>query len=122
MNVTLGDLNYTLGVGDDNTFLRLAGNLGGANAAKLASVFQKSILHIHGKLFLSLQGCYSIDSQTLAALAVHQKRMAERCFEMVLVDVPAQILQVLEMSQLKSCFEIIPSLQDAEDKYGHSVH
>lgn len=122
MNVTLGDLNYTLGVGPTNNFLRLAGNLSGPNASKLTSVFQKSISHLQGKLFLSLQGCCTIDSQTLAAIALHHKCMAERCLEMVLVDVPTQILQTLEIGQLATLFEIFPSLQDAENKYGHSVH
>lgn len=121
MNVTLGDLNYTLGIGQTNTFLRLAGNLCGTNAAKMTTVFQKSILHARGKLFLSLQGCYTIDSQALAVLAQHHKNMGDRCLEMVLVDVPSQILQALELSHIASLFEIFPSLEDAEKKYGHAV-
>jgi anti-anti-sigma factor len=121
MNVTLGDLNYTLGVGADNTFLRLAGNLCGTNAAKMAAVFQRTITHARGKLFLSLQGCYTIDSQAVAALALHHKNLGERCRDMVLVDVPSQILHALEMSQVASLFEIFPSLQEAEKKYGHAV-
>ena len=121
MSVTLGDLNYTLGVGQDNTFLHLAGNLAGANAAKIKSIFQRTITHARGKLFLSLQGCYTFDAQAMAALDHHRKQMGERCREMVLVDVPAQILKALEISQLASLFEIIPSLDDAEKKYGLAI-
>ena len=122
MNVTLGDLNYTLGVGKDNAFLRLAGNLCGTNAAKITHIFQRTITHARGKLFLSLQGCYTIDSQALAALALHHKNLSDRCREMVLVDVPSQILQALVIGQVASLFEIFPSLEDAEKKYGHAVN
>ena len=121
MNVTLGDLNYTLGVGPENTFLRLAGNLCGSNALKMAAVFQRTITHARGRLYISLQGCNTIDSQAAAALALHRKNMGERCRDMILVDVPAQILQALEICQIASLFEIFPSLDDAEKKYGHAV-
>jgi anti-anti-sigma factor len=122
MNVTLGDLNYTLGVGANNAFLRLAGNLAGTNAAKLSSVFQRTITHARGKLFVSLQGCYTIDSQALAALALHHKNLTACCREIILVDVPTQVLQALELSHLTSLFEIFPSLAEAEKKYGHAVN
>ena len=122
MDVTLGDLNYTLGIGQTNTFLRVAGNLAGNNAAKLSTIFNRPLAHARGKLFLSLQGCYTIDSQALAVLAQHHKNMRDRCLEMVLVDVPAQILHALELSQIASLFEIFPSLEDAEKKYGHAVY
>ncbi len=121
MNVTLGDLNYTLGVGEANTFLRLAGNLCGSNAVKIGSVFSRTLTHARGKLFLSLQGCSTIDSQALAALALLHKNLEERCRDMVLVDVPVQILRALELSQLASLFEIFPSLEAAEQKYGNAV-
>ena len=121
MDVILGDLNYTLGVGQTNTFLRVAGNLTGSNAAKLTTVFNRTLSHARGKLFLSLQGCYTIDSQTLAVIAQQHKALGELCREMVLVDVPSQILQVLEGSHITSLFEVFPSLQDAEKKYGHAV-
>jgi anti-anti-sigma factor len=121
MNVTLGDLNYTLGVGQDNTFLNFAGNLCGSNATKMAKVFQRTVTHAQGKLFLSLQGCYNIDSQALAALAFHHKIMIEHCRQVILVDVPSQILQALEISQLASLFEIFPSLEDAEKIHGHTA-
>ena len=121
MNVTLGDLNYTLGVGQTNTFLRVAGNLAGTNAAKLTAIFNRTLSHARGKLFLSLQGCYTIDSQALASLAMQHKALGHLAREMVLVDVPAQILQVLEGSHLSSLFEIFPSLQEAEKKYGSAV-
>ena len=121
MDVILGDLNYTLGVGQTNTFLRVAGNLAGNNAAKLSTIFNRTLAHARGKLFVSLQGCYSIDSQTLAALAQLHKALGTLCREMVLVDVPSQILKVLEGSHLSSLFEIFPSLQEAEEKYGRAV-
>jgi anti-anti-sigma factor len=121
MDVTLGDLNYTLGIGQTNTFLRVAGNLAGSNAAKLSAIFNRTLSHAKGKLFLSLQGCYTIDSQALATLASQHKALGHLAREMVLVDVPSQILQVLEGSQLASLFEIFPSLQDAEKKYGRAV-
>ncbi len=122
MDVTLGDLNYTLGVGENNVFLRLAGNLCGGNAAKVTQIFQRTITHVRGKLFLSLQGCYTIDSQALAALTVHHKNLSDRCREMVLVDVPSQILQALIIGQVASLFEIFPSLAEAEKKYGNAVN
>ncbi|MDB5048156.1 MAG: hypothetical protein JWO30_1227 [Fibrobacteres bacterium] len=121
MDVILGDLNYTLGVGGTNTFLRVAGNLAGNNAAKLSTIFNRTLAHAKGKLFLSLQGCYSIDSTALAALAVQHKALGNLAREMVLVDVPSQIMQVLEGTHLASLFEIFPSLQDAEKKYGRAV-
>lgn len=121
MNVTLGDLNYTLGVGQTNTFLRVAGNLAGTNASKLTAIFNRTLSHARGMLFLSLQGCYTIDSQVLASLAIQHKALGHLAREMVLVDVPAQILQVLEGSHLASLFEIFPSLQEAEKKYGSAV-
>ena len=121
MDVTLGDLNYTLGVGGTNTFLRVAGNLAGGNASKLSAIFNRTLAHAKGKLFLSLQGCYTIDSQALAALATQHKALGHLAREMVLVDVPSQILSVLEGSQLSTLFEIFPSLEDAEKKYGRAV-
>lgn len=121
MDVILGDLNYTLGVGQTNTFLRVAGNLAGGNSAKLSSIFNRTMTHARGKLFLSLQGCYAIDSIALAAFAQHHKALTERTMEMVLVDVPSQILTVLEGNHLASLFEIFPSLQEAEKKYGRAV-
>ncbi|MDB5106681.1 MAG: hypothetical protein JWP91_4370 [Fibrobacteres bacterium] len=121
MDVTLGDLNYTLGIGQTNTFLRVAGNLAGNNAAKLSAIFNRTLAHARGKLFLSLQGCYTIDSQALATLANQHKALGHLAREMVLVDVPTQILQVLEGSQLATLFEIFPSLEDAEKKYGRAV-
>ena len=122
MNVTLGDLNYILGVGEENTFLQLAGNLCGTNASKITSVFQRTITHAKGKLFLSLQGCYNMDSQTLAALAIHQKNRLDLCREIVLVDVPSQIMKILELAQITAMTEVFPSIEEAEKKYGHSVH
>ncbi len=122
MDVTLGDLNYTLGVGQGNTFLRLAGNLCGVNnAAKLSTVFRRALTHARGKLFLSLQGCYTIDSQALAVLVHQHKELGERCRDMVLMDVPVQIQRILESAQISALWEIFPSLQDAEKKYGHAV-
>lgn len=122
MTVLLGDLSYTLGVGQTNAFLRVAGNLAGTNAAKLSIVFQRTLAHARGKLFFSLQGCSSIDSQVLAVLAQQHKALGDRCRDMVLVEVPAQILQVLEGSHVAALFEIFPSLQDAEKKYGLAVN
>jgi anti-anti-sigma factor len=122
MDVILGDLNYTLGVGGTNTFLRVAGNLAGGNAAKLSAIFNRTLAHAKGKLFLSLQGCYTIDSIALAALAHQHKAMTNLAQEMVLVDVPSQIMQVLEGSHLASLFEIFPSLREAEQKYGPAVN
>ena len=121
MDMILGDLNYTLGVGPTNTFLRVAGNLAGTNVAKLSTIFNRTLAHAKGKLFVSLQGCSCIDSQALAALAHQHKALGALCREMVLVDVPAQILQVLEGSHLATLFEIFPSLQEAEKKYGRAV-
>lgn len=121
MDVILGDLNYTLGVGQSNTFLRLAGNLAGANAARLNAVFNRILAHARGKLILSLQGCLTIDSAGLAAFAGQRKALAERAVEIVLVEVPAQILSALEGSHLASLFEIIPSLKEAEKKYGRAA-
>jgi anti-anti-sigma factor len=122
MDVILGDLNYTFGVGPGNTFLRVAGNLAGSNAAKLNSIFNRTLAHARGKLILSLQGCSSIDSTALAAFAQQHKALTERAMEMVLVDVPTQILAALEGSHLASLFEIVPSLQEAEKKYGRAVY
>ena len=120
MKVTLGDLNYTLGVGQANTFLRVAGNLAGENAAKLHVIFNRALIHASGKLILSLQGAYSIDSAALAALARQQKALADRTMEMVLVEVPTQIRAALEGSHLDSIFEIFSSLQEVEKKYGRA--
>ena len=122
MDVILGDLNYTLGVGQANTFLRVAGNLAGTNAAKLTSIFNRTMTHAHGRLFLSLQGCYCIDSMAMAAFAQQHKALTERAMEMVLVDVPSQILAILEGNHLASLFEIFPSVQDAEKKYGRAIY
>lgn len=122
MDVILGDLNYTLGVGPANTFLRVAGNLAGANVSKLSAILNRTLEHARGQLILSLQGCYSIDSAGLAALARQHKALAERAVAIVLVDVPAQILAALEGSHLASLFEIVPSLREAEQKYGRAVY
>jgi anti-anti-sigma regulatory factor len=120
MNVTLGDLSYTLGIGPSSSFLRLAGNLCGSNTSKLSSIMQRALVHVQGRLFLSLQGCHTIDSQALALLARQRAALGERC-DVVLVDVPAQLQKVLEGSHIAALFEIMPSLQDAEKKYGHAV-
>ena len=122
MDVILGDLNYTLGIGQANTFLRVAGNLAGGNAAKLHSVLNRALAHARGKMILSLQGCSSIDSAALAALARQHKALAEKAVEMVLVDVPSQVLAALEGSHLAPLFEIFPSLREAEEKYGRAVY
>lgn len=50
MDMLLGDLNYTLGVGQTNTFLRVAGNLAGGNAAKLSAILNRTLAHAKGKL------------------------------------------------------------------------
>jgi len=78
MDVILGDISYTLGVGPGNTFLRVAGNLSGSNTPKLSAAFQRGAKHIQGKLFLSLQGCYAIDSQGLAFLVQQGKNLGDR--------------------------------------------
>lgn len=122
MDVILGDLNYTFGVGPGNTFLRVAGNLAGGNASRLNSIFNRTLAHARGKFIMSLQGCYSIDSAALAAFAQQHKALTERAMEMVLVDVPTQIMAALEGSHLASLFEIVPSLQEAEKKYGRAVY
>lgn len=122
MNVILGDLNYTLGVGQANTFLRVAGNLAGGNSAKLHAVLNRALAHAQGKLILSLQGASAIDSAALAALARQHKALAEKAMEMVLVDVPSQILAALEGSHMVPLFEIFPSLREAEEKYGRTVY
>ena len=121
MNVTLGDLSYTLGIGPSSSFLRLAGNLCGSNTNKLSSIMQRALVHVQGRLFLSLQGCHAIDSQALALLAHQRAALGERCRDVVLVDVPVQLQKVLEGSHIAALFEILPSLQDAEKKYGHAV-
>lgn len=121
MNVTLGDLNYTLGIGPSSSFLRLAGNLCGSNASRLSSFMQRAMTHVQGRLFLSLQGCNQIDSQTLSLLALQRAALGERCRNVVLVDVPDQLRKALEDSPVAALFEILPSLQDAEKKYGHAV-
>ena len=121
MNVTLGDLSYTLGIGPSSSFLRLAGNLCGSNTSKLSSIMQRALVHVQGRLFLSLQGCHSIDSRTLALLAHQRAALGDRCRDVVLVDVPEQLRKVLEGSHIAALFEILPSLQDAEKKYGHAV-
>jgi anti-anti-sigma factor len=121
MDVLLGDISYTLGVGPGHTFLRVAGNFCGSNTPKLSSVFQRSITHLRGKLFLSLQGCYSIDSQGLAFLVQQSKNLGDRCRDVVLVDVPTGLLNALDGSHLTSLFETFPSLEEAEKKYGHAV-
>jgi len=122
MDVILGDLKYTLGVGRANTFLRVAGNLAGGNAARLHLILNRALAHASGKLIFSLQGCYSIDSAALAALARNHQAFADKAKEMVLVDVPAQIQAALEGSHLDALFEIFPSLQEAEKKYGPAVY
>jgi anti-anti-sigma regulatory factor len=101
--------------------LRLAGNLCGSNAARLSSIMQRALVHVQGRLFLSLQGCHGIDSQALALLAHQRAALGERCRDVILVDVPAHLLKVLEGSHIAALFEILPSLQDAEKKYGHAV-
>jgi anti-anti-sigma regulatory factor len=121
MNVILGDFNYTLGVGQGNTFLKLAGNLCGSNAARLSTVFQRAMLHVSGKFFLSLQGCKEMDEQILALLIQQQVAMGEKCRDLVLVDVPSQILKILETTSFTTLCEILPSLREAENKYGHVV-
>jgi len=120
MNVTLGDMHYTLGVGAGHTLLRLAGNLCGSNAAKLGTVFQRSLANLRGKLFLSLQGCSGMDSQSLAFLVQQGRTLGDRCGDVVLVDVPSQFQSMLEGSPLTALFETFPSLQEAEKKYGHA--
>jgi anti-anti-sigma regulatory factor len=110
-----------LGIGPSSSFLRLAGNLCGSNSGKLGSIMQRAMLHVQGRLFLSLQGCSAIDSQALAMLAHQRAALGERCRDVVLVDVPVQLMKVLEGSHIAALFEILPSLQDAEKKYGHAV-
>lgn len=121
MNVTLGDLSYTLGIGPSSSFLRLAGNLCGSNTPRLSSIMQRALVHVQGRLFLSLEGCRSIDSQALALLAHQRAALGERVRDVVLVDVPAQLQTVLEGSHIAALFDILPSLQEAEKKYGHAV-
>lgn len=120
MNVIVGDLSYTLGVGQGNTFLRLAGNLCGSHtAARVGTVFQRALNHVSDKFFLSLEGCYAIDSEALALLIQQQKTLGAMARDLVLVDVPIQIMKLLEASHLTSLCEVLPSLEDAEKKYGY---
>ena len=118
MNVLLGDMNYTLGINEGNTFLRLAGNLGGGNLVRLGVIFQRGLNQLRGRFFLSLRGCQAIDSQVLAFLAQQQKSILGAGRALVLVDVPSQILKVLEDSSFAALCEVIPSLAEAEKKYG----
>jgi anti-anti-sigma regulatory factor len=122
LDITLGDLNYTLGIGQENTFLRLAGNVGGShNARKLNVVFQRAIQHMRGKLFLSLQGCYTMDADTVAFFAEQRKALGIQARDIILVEVPSQIQAVMDKCQISSLFEIFPSLHEAEKKYGAVV-
>lgn len=122
MDVILGDMNYTLGVGQANTFLRVAGNLAGGNVAKLHGILNRTLSHARGTFILSLQGCSAIDSAAIAALARQHKALAEKAIEIVLVDVPTQIKAALVGSHMDSLFEFVPSLEEAEKKYGRAVY
>lgn len=121
MAVLLGDLSYSIGVGPSNSLLRLAGNLCGHNSVKLGSIMNRVVNHVQGRLFLSLEGCYAIDSTALSHLVRQRKSLQILCRDMVLVDVPAPIRRVLEGYHFDTLFEIIPSLAEAERKYGRSV-
>ena len=110
MDVILGDMNYTLGVGQANTFLRVAGNLAGGNVAKLHGILNRTLTHARGR----------VDGG--AALARQHKALAEKAIEIVLVDVPAQIKAALVGSHMDSLFEFVPSLEEAEKKYGRAIY
>lgn len=118
MNVILGDLNYQIGIGRDNSLLYIAGNWCGNNAIKLGVNFVKVIQHVHGKLFLDLEGCKSMDSIALNWLIQLQKILGDKCLGMVLVNVPTPMLEILKGSHIHSLYEILPTLGEAEKKYG----
>jgi anti-anti-sigma factor len=122
MDLIFGDIHYRLGFGPHNGFLGIAGNLCGQNAQRLSHAFRKVGQHLKGRLFVSLEGLKALDSAAITLLLNEKKALHERHCEVVFVDVPANILKVLDGAHLTSLFEIVPTLQEAEAKYGYSMN
>lgn len=122
MDLIFGDIHYRLGIGAHNSFMSIAGHLGGPNVQRLAQAFRKASQNLQGRLFVSLEGLKSVDSAALALLVREKKALSERHCEAVFVDVPAPIMKLLDGAHLTSLFEIVPTLKEAEAKYGQAFH
>lgn len=122
MDLIFGDIHYRLGIGAHNGFLSIAGHLVGPNVQKLALAFRKASHELKGPLFVSLEGLKSVDSAALAVLVREKKALSERHCDAVFVDVPGPIMKLLDGAHLTSLFEIVPTLKEAEAKYGQALH
>ncbi len=116
INVILGDMAYQLGLGNQNVVLRIAGNWGGSNAAKLGGVFKKALKHLRGPLFLNLSGCTQIDSGAVELLANQKTLYEAHSAEIVLVEVPQKILAVLNGAGISGLFSVQTTIQEATGK------
>jgi len=122
MDLIFGDVHYTLGFGNKNAFLGIAGNLCGKNAERLRHAFAKIAQRLKGRLFVSLDGLKTLDSLAIALFLQQKKVLAALNCEIVLVDVPEPILLILNKTDLNSVFEILPTRQEAELKYGYALN
>ncbi len=122
MDLIFGDVQYTLGFGARNGFLGIAGNLCGQNSHRLTHAFNKAAKYLQGSLFVSFRGLKALDSLAMT-LFLQQKAMLDaRHCQVVFVDVPAEILKLLDGAHLTSVFEVVPTLQEAEAKYGVALN
>jgi anti-anti-sigma regulatory factor len=122
MDLIFGDMHYTLGFGPHNGFLGIAGNLCGPNTLKLGPAFRKAAQHLKGRLFVSFDGLKSLDTGAMTFFLQQKKVLDDLHCEVVLVDVPANILLLLDGAQLTSVFEIVATRQEAEAKYGYAYN
>ena len=120
MDIIFGDVHYTLNLGEVNGFLGIAGNLSGANAQRMTAMFRKVVDRLQGRLFLSLEGLKALDSMAIGLLVQNKKVLDDTNHPVVLVDVPPNIRALLDGAHISDLFEIVPTLQEAEIKYGRS--
>lgn len=122
MDLIFGDVHYRLGFGAQNGYLSIAGNLCGQNTQRLVHAFHKVSQNLKGRLFVSLEGLKSVDSSALNLFIREKQKLLERHCEVVFVNVPADILMLMRGADLNSAFEFVPTLQEAEAKYGYALH
>ncbi len=121
LDVILGDMNYQLGIGQTNSLIRLAGNWSGTHARQLASAFQKALIQPASRLLVSLAECRTIDAQVLQLLKAQQPIFESQSKTILITDIPARLADVIRSSGLNELYETIPSLSEAERKYGQAT-
>jgi anti-sigma B factor antagonist len=91
--------------------LKLEGELDIRTAPLLREALMESDRRIH--TILSLAGLYLVDSTALGVMIGAMRRARDIGGDLVLADVPANIIRVLEVTGLTKVFKVYPTIADA---------